>query len=206
VKHRAGEIACDEVLFETLRTLRKQLADERGVPPHIILSDVSLRQMARFYPANEKDFSRISGVGDRKLREFGATFLGAIAAHLQANPRQVFADDFPSSRTPSAPMARRSRLTNTVRETLHSFRQGRTVSEIAKNRGFKDSTVYSHLEAAMLAGEAIDVNTLVSSTAQQEIATALKKYGFGNLVGAVESLGGKYGYGECRVVRAALQR
>jgi hypothetical protein len=47
---------------------------------------------------------------------------------------------------------------------------------------------------------------LVSSTAQQEIATALKKYGFGNLVGVVESLGGKYGYGECRVVRAALQR
>ncbi len=110
------------------------------------------------------------------------------------------------SGTPPAPVARRSRLTDTVRETLHFFRQGRTVSEIAKNRGFKDSTVYSHLEAAMLAGEAIDVNALVSSTAQQEIATALKKHGFGNLVGVVESLGGKYGYGECRVVRAALQR
>jgi ATP-dependent DNA helicase RecQ len=203
---RIGEIACDEILFGKLCALCKQLADERGVPPHIIFSDVSLRQMARFYPANEKDFTRISGVGDRKLREFGATFLGAIAAHLQANPRQVFADDFPSSGTPPAPVARRSRLTDTVRETLHSFRQGRTVSEIAKNRGFKDSTVYSHLEAAMLAGEVIDVNALVSSTAQQEIATALKKYGFGNLVGVVESLGGKYGYGECRVVRAALQR
>ena len=145
-------------------------------------------------------------MGDRKLREFGATFLGAIAAHSQTNPRQVFADDFPSGGMPSAPVARRSRLTDTARETLHFFRQGRSVSEIAKSRGFKDTTIYSHLEAAMLAGEAIDVNTLVSSTAQQEIATALKKYGFGNLVGAVESLGGKYGYGECRVVRAALQR
>jgi ATP-dependent DNA helicase RecQ len=206
VKHRAGEIACDEVLFETLRALRKQLADEHAVPPYIIFSDVSLRQMARFYPANEKDFSRISGVGDRKRREFGSPFLGAIAAHLQTNPRQVFADDFPSGGTPSAPVARRSRLTDTARETLHCFRQGRSVSEIAKSRGFKDTTIYSHLEAAMLAGEAIDVNALVSSSAQQEIATALKKYGFGNLVGAVESLGGKYGYGECRVVRAALQR
>jgi ATP-dependent DNA helicase RecQ len=205
-KHRAGEIACDEVLFETLRTLRKQHADEHAVPPYIIFSDVSLRQMARFYPATEKDFSRISGVGDRKLREFGALFLGAIAAHLQANPRQIFADDFSSSGTPSVPMARRSRLTDTVRETLHFFRQGRTVSEIAKVRGFKDSTVYSHLEAAMLAGETVDVNALVSTTAQHEIAAALKKYGFGNLVGAVESLGGKYGYGACRVVRAALQR
>ena len=104
-KHRAGEIACDEVLFEKLRALRKQLADERAVPPYIIFSDVSLRQMARFYPANEKDFSRISGVGERKLREFGEVFLREIAAHLQTNPRQIFADDFPSSGTSVRPDA-----------------------------------------------------------------------------------------------------
>ncbi len=67
-KHRAGEIACDEALFEKLRALRKQLADERAVPPYIIFSDVSLRQMARFYPANDAEFSRISGVGEKKLR------------------------------------------------------------------------------------------------------------------------------------------
>src|SRR6202042_2422116 len=92
-KHRAGEIACDEALFEKLRGLRKQLADERGVPPYIVFSDVALRQMARFYPATEGDFSRISGVGEKKLREFGAVFLREIAAHLQTNPRQIFADD-----------------------------------------------------------------------------------------------------------------
>jgi ATP-dependent DNA helicase RecQ len=99
-KHRAGEIACDEALFERLRGLRKKLADEQSVPPYIIFSDVSLRQMARFYPANEKEFSRVSGVGERKLREFGAIFLGAIAAHLQTNPRQIFADDFPQNGMP----------------------------------------------------------------------------------------------------------
>ena len=205
-KHRVGEIACDEVLFERLRELRKQLADERDVPPYIIFSDVSLRQMARNYPANENDFSRISGVGDRKLREFGDIFLREIAVHVQTNPRQIFADDFPQSGMPSVPVARGSRLTDTVRETLHFFRQGRAVSEIAKMRGFKDSTVYSHLEAAMLAGEAVDVNALVSTSAQQEIAAALKKYGFGNLVGAVESLGGRYDYGQCRLIRAAMQK
>src|SRR6202042_524459 len=75
-KHRSGEIACDEALFEKLRALRKQLADERGVPSYIIFSDVSLRQMARFYPATDNEFSRISGVGDKKLHEFGAAFLG----------------------------------------------------------------------------------------------------------------------------------
>ena len=205
-KHRAGEIACDEVLFEKLRGLRKQLADERAVPPYIVFSDVSLRQMARFYPANDKDLSRISGVGERKLREFGDLFLREIATHVQTNPRQIFADDFPSDAPPSAPIARRSRLTDTVRETLHFFRQGKAVPEIAEIRGFRDGTIYTHLEAAMLAGETIDVTTLISAEAQRDIAAAFAKHGSVSLGNVVESLGGKYGYGECRIVRAALSR
>jgi len=93
-KQRTGGIACDEVLFERLRLLRKRLADERAVPPYIVFSDVSLRQMARDYPAKERDFLRISGVGERKLQEFGSVFLSEIAAHLRSNPRQIFGDSF----------------------------------------------------------------------------------------------------------------
>ncbi len=212
-KHRIGEIACDEALFGKLRGLRKQLADERGVPPYIVFSDVSLRQMARFYPASDREFSRISGVGDRKLREFGEVFLREIAAHLQSNPRQMFADDsFDSGagvspvRTGRMPVPQRSRLTDTVRETLHFFRQGKTVSEIARLRGVKDGTIYSHLEAAMLAGEAIDVKSLLTAEAQRDIAAAFASHGLGNLGGTVASLNGRYDYGQCRMVRAAMQQ
>ncbi len=90
---RAGEIACDEELFERLRQLRKKLADEGNVPAYIVFSDVALRQMARYYPATDDQFTRISGVGEKKLQEFGAAFLRDIAAHLQTSPRQIFADD-----------------------------------------------------------------------------------------------------------------
>jgi ATP-dependent DNA helicase RecQ len=90
---RAGEIAGDEALFDRLCQLRKQLADERSVPAYIVFSDVALRQMARDYPENEREFARISGVGEKKLREFGPAFLAEIVAHLQTNPRQMFADD-----------------------------------------------------------------------------------------------------------------
>src|SRR2546421_3070039 len=88
--YRAGEIDCDEVLFDRLRRLRKKLADERGVPPYIVFSDVSLRQMARYYPTNEAEFTRISGVGERKLADFGKVFIDSIAAYLRNNPRQAF--------------------------------------------------------------------------------------------------------------------
>jgi ATP-dependent DNA helicase RecQ len=94
---RTGEITCDEELFERLRQLRKTLADERNVPAYIVFSDVSLRQMARHYPANDEQLTRINGVGEKKLKEFGAAFLSEIAAHLQQNPRQIFGEDFSRS-------------------------------------------------------------------------------------------------------------
>ena len=90
---RAGEIACDELLFDKLRALRRQLADQLNVPAYIVFSDVALRQMARAYPENDRGFSGISGVGQKKLREFGPAFLTEIAAHLQSNPRQIFAEE-----------------------------------------------------------------------------------------------------------------
>jgi ATP-dependent DNA helicase RecQ len=203
-KHRAGEIACDEALFEKLRALRKQLADERSVPSYIIFSDVSLRQMARLYPANDKDFARISGVGDKKLHEFGAAFMAEIAAHLQTNARQMFADDSFSAPPPPV-VPQRSKLTDTVRETLHFFRQGKSVADIARLRGFKDSTIYSHLEEAIRAGELVNLNSLLDTQAQHDIGAAFTRFGFGNLVGAVESLGGRYSHGQLRVYRAAKQ-
>jgi ATP-dependent DNA helicase RecQ len=94
---RAGEITCDEELFERLRQLRKRLADERNVPAYIVFSDVSLRQMARHYPDNDDELARINGVGEKKLKEFGQAFLSEIAAHLETHPRQMFGDDFSHS-------------------------------------------------------------------------------------------------------------
>ena len=99
-QRRAGEIGCDEVLFERLRQLRKVLADELSVPSYIVFSDVALRQMARYYPTSAQEFARISGVGERKLAQFGEAFLAEIAGHLHSNPRQIFADD--SFATPAA--------------------------------------------------------------------------------------------------------
>jgi ATP-dependent DNA helicase RecQ len=88
--HRKGEIECDEALFDKLRRLRKQLADERGVPAYIIFSDVTLRHMARNYPSNEMEFSGLSGVGRQKLQEFSEAFLAEIASHLASGPRRQF--------------------------------------------------------------------------------------------------------------------
>ena len=91
VVRREGDIACDEILFERLRALRRQLADERKVPAYIVFGDTTLRAMARYYPATPAAMEGIPGLGEKKRAEFGATFAAAIAAYLTTNSRQAFA-------------------------------------------------------------------------------------------------------------------
>jgi len=204
-EHAAGEIACDETLFEKLRALRKRLADERGVPPYIVFSDVSLRQMARVYPAHSGEFARISGVGQRKLAEFGEVFLREIAGYLGTYPRQIFADDSFTAAPVVAP-ARRGSLNDTTRETLKRFRSGESVSEIASRRGFVVGTIYGHLANALKAGEAIDLGQIISESEQESIRAAFDRYGGGNWVGVNEALGARYDMGLLRLCRAVQQR
>jgi ATP-dependent DNA helicase RecQ len=65
-------------LFEDLRTLRLEIAKEEGVPPFMIFSDASLKDMTRIMPQEEESFLEVSGVGQVKLKKYGAAFLEAI--------------------------------------------------------------------------------------------------------------------------------
>jgi ATP-dependent DNA helicase RecQ len=199
---RAGEIPCDEVLFGRLRLLRKRLADERGVPPYIVFSDVSLRLMARDYPASERDFARVSGVGDKKLREFGAAFLAEIAAHLQTHPRQIFAED---SFTPARPGPGGAGLGDTAGESLRLYRAGLSVEQIARQRLLTPRTVFGHLADALRAGEPLDLSPFFTPEQKREVAAAFDKLGFASLADVFDSLGGRYDYDRLRLARAAIQ-
>ena len=81
-KGRAGEIECDEVLFDRLRTLRRKIADERDVPAYVIFSDATLREMARMLPTRLGDFEKVPGVGQQKLKSFGEIFVAEINSYF----------------------------------------------------------------------------------------------------------------------------
>ena len=198
----AGEITCDEALFEKLRVLRKRLADERGVPPYIVFSDVALRQMARIYPVSEGEFVRISGVGERKLAEFGQSFMGEVARYLETYPRQIFAEESFTAPTPAS----KPRLGDTARETLKMFKTGLSVDAIATRRNLVTSTIYGHLATAIESGESVDLAQFFSAQELGSISAAFAKCGFGNLNGVHQMLGAKHDFGALRVYRAAQGR
>ncbi len=72
-------------LFEELKVLRKNLAIEKNISPVNIFDDVSLKEMATKYPSTEKDFLKIRGVVEQKLKDFGEDFLIVINEHIMIN-------------------------------------------------------------------------------------------------------------------------
>ncbi len=191
----------DEQLFERLRVLRKRCADERDVPAYIIFSDVALRQMARQYPTTEAEFLGISGVGEKKLKDFGKGFVSAIAGYLQTNRLQELKNEpVPQSTAES------KWLNETTRETLNLFRTGKSAEQIAEQRELQVSTILGHLLAAVNAGQDVDLNRLMTTEEQQKSEAAFAKLDFSNLTGVFEILGGKIGYAMLRIYRAAKQK
>jgi len=200
-KPRAGAIECDELLFEQLRALRRKLADERDVPAYVIFSDVSLREMARNYPTTASEFRSIAGVGEQKLKDFSQPFLSEIKSYLATNPRRTFSDD-----SGSLVRQRRSPLNDSETETLRRFQRGESVDEIARARGFVQSTIYGHLAAAIELGKLAEPARFFTATQEKEIAAAFHQVSNGKLVDVNALLGSRYDIGLLRIFRAFAVR
>lgn len=71
-------ISYDSDLFNNLKKLRLEISRKRNIPPFIVFSDASLSEMASLKPKNEKDFLKIKGVGDKKLKQYGKIFIEKI--------------------------------------------------------------------------------------------------------------------------------
>lgn len=73
-------------LFETLRVLRLQIAEEEGVPPFVVFTDAALEDMAQKQPKTMEEMANVHGVGAFKLRKYGARFLKALGYEGEASP------------------------------------------------------------------------------------------------------------------------
>jgi ATP-dependent DNA helicase RecQ len=69
----------DQDLFESLRQLRRKLAKQRSVPAYIVFSDATLRDLARKRPTTPDDLLEVSGIGMKKLEQYGEEILSEIS-------------------------------------------------------------------------------------------------------------------------------
>jgi ATP-dependent DNA helicase RecQ len=85
----------DRELFDRLRILRRELARAKSVPAYVVLSDASLRDMARHRPTTRDEFLTLYGIGERKCEEYGEVFLPFIADYGREKAGDRGGEDVP---------------------------------------------------------------------------------------------------------------
>ncbi len=133
-KSKASKVSeINKPLFEALRALRRELADIQGVPPYVIFHDATLIEMSEKRPSRNDELQYISGVGSRKLEQYGKEFLAVI----KANPiPESYCQD----------------LSETVNHSLQLLNDGLTINEVAEKRELAIGTIYGHIDTAIQAG------------------------------------------------------
>jgi len=202
-------LAPEEVgLFQHLRHLRKQLADEQGVPPYIIFTDATLRAMAQQRPQSSSQFAQISGVGSRKLEAYYIPFTREICAYCEMHDLSMGLSPEPAAKKEAASASTTGpavpSLTRQI--TLQMYQDGQSIEDIARERNLKPSTIISHLAELIEAGEAIDVSALTQPGHYEAIHDALQQVDDEALKPVKELLGDAYSYEEIRLVKALLRQ
>jgi len=192
-------ITYDKILFEKLRTLRKQIADERNVPPFIIFGDVSLKEMSFYFPKNEDEFLRVNGVGQQKLKDFGESFFKLINDYVREN------NIVPEKNIRRSQKKRARHLSSNYQKTKEMILKRFSIEEIAKVQELKERRIIYHIEKLIGGGEKIDINYLFPSKENFEILkSTFEKIGLERLAPIYNYFEGKYSYEEIRLVRMIM--
>lgn len=165
----------DAKLFEILKALRKRISEETHVPPFIVFSDTSLKQMATYFPTSEDQMLKISGVGYSKFDKYGNRFLETIRPYVSEN--NITPKEIPIETPKKKSSVESSPKVNTAEISYNLFKQGKSIKEIAEERGFVTTTIETHLLKYFENGENIDLSKYIHSNYEQDIYNAIDTYG-----------------------------
>jgi ATP-dependent DNA helicase RecQ len=191
-------------LFEELRKIRTVFATTENVPPYVVFSDATLVEMATYLPQNDWELRKISGVGDLKMEKYGANFLRAIKNYCVKNSEVSRMGLKTPKRTSRQRTKRDATGKDTFRISFEMFRDGRSIEEIARERGLHTNTIEGHLAKFIATGE-MQVDEVVPLHKVEPIRAAILKFNDGGALSPIkEFLGDDYTYGEIRAVIASM--
>lgn len=149
-------------LFTTLRTLRKNISEREKVPPYIVFSDSTLREIAEHCPIDDIAMLSIKGVGELKLEKYGAEFLNAIREYLNQSRTESKKED---TKTPTHLL------------TLDMYKTGLSLEEIARTRSLKITTIQEHIIRCGAEGHYLDWDFFIPQEYESLILEKIKKLG-----------------------------
>ncbi|TYS18710.1 DNA helicase RecQ [Rossellomorea vietnamensis] len=175
----------DDELFGILRAIRKELADSEGVPPFVIFSDQTLRDMCSKLPENNTAFLDVKGVGAHKSEKYGSRFLQAISQYKEENTQ---AEEGKGKTDESSSLT-----------TFKMYAEGLGLAEVAEQRNLSLTTVQNHILQCFEEGMEVNTEAFISDKERKLIELAVEKTGGEKLKPIKEELPDEIDYFQIKV-------
>jgi ATP-dependent DNA helicase RecQ len=189
--------AAEDWLFRELRSTRKAIADRDGVPPFVVFSDATLRDMAKRRPRNQQEMLMVSGVGRVKYERYGEAFVSVLKAAAAPAPQRTRL----YSRETAAPDG--SKLTPSLRETLSMYQDGiRDLGTMARARALSRGTIATHLAQLLVKGAITDLEGMVDPAKVALVREAVGSERIASIGPLKEALGEAVTYEDLHLIRA----
>ncbi|MGE5943770.1 MAG: helix-turn-helix domain-containing protein [Flavobacteriales bacterium] len=183
------------VLFEQLKALRTAFADVENVPPYVIFNQNTIYDLCEMLPLTTKQLLAVNGMGKVRVEKYGADILNVITAYCDAHsidPNTILIKK-------QKPKKEKPQKTDTKSVSLNMFKSGLSISEIAKERNFVETTIQGHLAHFIPTGE-IKITDLMTQETYEELKTIMQQTTFENLTDLKSKIDDKFTYGEIRLV------
>jgi hypothetical protein len=189
-------------LYDTLKRWRDMVCEESGAPIYMVANQNALKEIAAYLPFTKKELMQISGFGKAKSEKYGEDILDAVRDYCDRNNLEsnMSAKETNHKKEKKEKPVEERTPTNMV--SFNLFKEGKSVTEIAKDRNMAISTIEGHLSSFIANGE-IEINEIVSAEKQLLIKEAVKIHGRESLKIIKENLPEDITYGEIRMVLAA---
>ncbi|MFD2727472.1 helix-turn-helix domain-containing protein [Hyunsoonleella rubra] len=181
-------------LFEKLRMLRNEIAEEKGLVHFQIFTQKALYEMCETLPTNKPELLKVNGMGKTRVEKYGSAILKVIRAYCDDHNIETSAE----AEIFDAPKPKRKKG-DTKKESLSLFQSGKSVQEIADVRELNINTIIGHLASFIPSGE-VEIKDLIPETHYNELKEIIPQKTFENLSDLKHQLDDKYSYGELRLV------
>lgn len=188
--------ASDETLVKILKDLRKQVAQQKGVPPFVVFQDPSIDDMAINYPCNNEELKNIAGVGAGKAMKYGKAFIDAISKYVEENNIER-PQDFVVKTT-----VNKSGLKVHI---IQSIDRKIPLDVIAETKGKSVDDIIEEIEAIVFSGTKINIDyfidEMLDEDQQEEIFEYFQEAESDCIDAANEEFEGEYEEEELRLMR-----
>jgi len=183
-------------LYKTIKAWRDNLAAENNVPVYIVLPQKVLTELSNRLPSNFSELESIKGIGKTKIKQYGNDILIMVADYCEKNK---------VSQTPLELLVKinRPEKKDTKKLSLELFNSGKTISEIAEERGLALSTIETHIAGFIETGE-VDIFSFVEKSKVSLIEGYFLEHKPMSITETKQALGDDISYGEIRAVMKYL--